>query len=102
MNIRQIKPVKIWVNGVTTSANRLKLYNYGGYNFATAEGSYASYQLGITTTVINADETVTETFQSYAEGSVVLPSSLVESWGDDDEPIWQYVLSALNLTEVTE
>lgn len=99
MNIKNIKPIKIWNNGEFKTANCFCLYNYGGYNFASAEGSYASYKLGTITSQQSGDVTV-ETFVSLAEGSVILPQELVENWGIDDEPVWNYVMAELKLTEV--
>lgn len=99
MNIKVIEPVKIWMAGNNKIANRLWLYNYGGYDFATATDSYASYRLGVVVIEV-IDEVEEERFESYAEGSVILPPELVQSWGTDDDPIWEYVMQELNLKEV--
>jgi hypothetical protein len=33
-NTRQIQPLTLWINGRTEQADRLMLYNFGGYDFA--------------------------------------------------------------------
>lgn len=97
MDSRNIKAVKIWQNGVNTSANVLKLYNYGGYSFTNSE-SYVSYRLGKIITVPTIDDGTREEFVTVTEGSLMLPFEVVQNWGDDDQPIFDYVMQALNLT----
>jgi hypothetical protein len=96
-NTRTIKPISIWNNGKTQKASSLMLYNFGGYDFATGEECFVSYRLG--NIVAAEDETMGDRFESLVENSVKLPSDLVAEWGEDDEPIWQFVITELNLTE---
>lgn len=74
------------------------LYNFHGYNF-DGKDSTVSYKLGFVELVNSPDEleTQTERWTSLYEGSVTIPDYIVQAWGEDDEPIFDYVMEALNL-----
>lgn len=91
MNTRDIQPVSFWSPTGNQDANKIMLYNFHGYNFDGSE-SVVSYKLGF----FNEEEKWT----SLSEGSVMLPNDVVQAWGADDEPIFDYVIQQLNLTEV--
>lgn len=95
MNYRTIEPVGFWSPEGTKLATRLTLYNFHGYNF-DGKDSIVSYKLQ---EVILDNEGV-ETLSSLSEGSVAIPDSVVQAWGADDEPIFDYVLDQLNLEKV--
>jgi hypothetical protein len=97
-NTRQIQPLTLWINGRTEQVDRLMLYNFGGYDFAGGADCYVSYKLGVI--IPASDGFGKDGFKSLAENSVKLPAELVAEWGEDDEPIWQYVLTELGLAEV--
>lgn len=99
MDTRKIKPVTFWTANGNKKADELKLYNFHNYNF-DASDSAVSYKLGYTVGTPDMDGNELTEFVSLNEGSVILPYQLVETWGSDDEPIWQYVLTELKLTEV--
>lgn len=67
------------------------LYNFHGYNFDGSD-SVVSYKLGF----IEAEDR----WVSLSEGSVQIPDAVVQSWASDDDPIFDYVLTQLKLTEV--
>lgn len=90
MNTREIQPVSFWTPEGEKSADTILLYNFHGYNFDETD-SIVSYKLGFIES---------EKFKSLSEGSVALPDSVVQAWGEDDEPIFDYVITQLNLTKV--
>lgn len=92
-NTRPIQPINFWRNGEDVQADSILLYNFHGYNFNGTD-SWVSYKLG-QLTVISEDES---TFLSFFEGSIPVPNTVVQEWGEDDEPIFDYVISTLNLT----
>lgn len=94
MNTRSIKTVRIWIAGSNKSADTLQLYNFAGYDFTSSPASFVSYRMGKAGT----DQDGNPTFESLSEGSITLPVELVDDWGSDDTPIWDYVATALNLT----
>lgn len=85
MNYREISPVSFWSPEGDKIATRILLYNFHGYNF-DGTNSIVSYKLQ------------DDGEKSLSEGSVSLPDTLVQAWGEDDEPIFDYVISELNLT----
>lgn len=91
MNTRNIEPVEFWTPEGNKSAGEILLYNFHGYNFDGTD-SIVSYKIG------NTDEGGKWT--SLSEGSVFLPDDIVQAWGEDDEPIFDYVIAELNLTEI--
>lgn len=97
MNTRNIKAVRLWQNGSAQNANVIMLFDFGGYTF-TASDSYVSYHLGKFATITTPDGDTREEFIILAGGSVSLPYTVVQNWGEDDQPIFDYVINALNLT----
>lgn len=90
MNIKSIQPVDFWTAEGTKTAGEIMLYNFHGYNFDGTD-SVVSYRIG---------NTVDGKWTSLNEGSVAIPDDVVQDWAADDEPIFNYVLTQLNLTEV--
>jgi hypothetical protein len=103
MNYRTIEPVEFWSPTGTNSATRILLYNFHGYNFDGTD-SYVSYKLLAVTVVTDTDEEGNEVerdvTKSLSEGSVGVPDEVVQVWGVDDEPIFDYVIDQLNLEKV--
>lgn len=98
-NIKQINPIQFWTPSGALVADCLMLYNFHDYDFNDSASS-VSYKL---MRVLQADpeaENPEVKYQSLFEGSVVLPTEIVANWGSDDSPIWNYVMTELNLTEV--
>lgn len=92
INARKIKPVSFWSKEGDKLADHILLYNFHGYNFDGTD-SWVSYKLG-KVEQINEDQ---EMFYSFFEGSVPLPNTTVQEWGENDEPIFDYVIEELNL-----
>lgn len=90
MNTRNIQSVEFWTPEGNQSAGEILLYNFHGYNFDSTD-SIVSYKIG------NTDGSGKWT--SLSEGSVFLPDTVVQAWGEDDEPIFDYVIAELNLTK---
>ena len=96
MNKREIEPVSFWTFDGTKEATHILLYNFHQYNFDGSD-SVVSYKLGYVDEVVDEDGVEYERWVSLTEGSVKLPNSLVQSWGSNDEPIFDYVVEELNL-----
>jgi hypothetical protein len=97
-NTRQIQPITFWQNGKTELAHYLMLYHFGGYDFATGQDCFVAYRLGDIRSSEN--EQTPSKFVVLREDTLPLPAELVAEWGEDDEPIWQYVLTQLDLQEL--
>lgn len=98
MKTTNIKPINIWEGGKYKTVDQLGVYNFHGYNFDGTD-SMVSYRLGVTETSEGSDGSEIKSFVSYSEGSVSVPDSIVQAWGQDDDPIVAFVLTSLNLEE---
>ena len=96
MNKRQIKPVSFWTFDGNKQATHILLYNFHQYDFDGSD-SAVSYKLGYTSSTPDLDGNPQEYWVSLTEGSVALPDNLVQSWGTDDDIIFDYVIGELNL-----
>lgn len=101
MNKRKIQPVQFWRQNGASEATHIMLYNFHNYNFDGSD-SVVSYKLGFEEVVGGPEETDVARWTSLYEGSVMLPNTVVQEWGEDDEPIFDYVMEVLNLTRDTE
>lgn len=90
-NQRTIIPVTTWVNGETKTMSVLQLDNYSGYNFTDSPG-FVTYTLCVEAGV--APDTY---YEGVTGGVVYLTWPLVENWGTDDQPIFDYVAEELNI-----
>lgn len=96
MNTRRIKPVEFWNDGNTKEATSIRLYNFHGYNF-DGSNSIVSYKLECEESFeVDGGESIAQR-TSLFEGSVSVPDDVVQSWGADDEPIFDFVIGELNL-----
>lgn len=89
INDRQIQPINLWVNGVSSTAEVITLDGYSGYNFVDSAGE-VHY-------VLSSYDAATETKTSIIQGVVQLSYDVVENWGTDDQPIFDYVAQQLNI-----
>jgi hypothetical protein len=96
MSKKQIKPVSFWTFDGNKQANEIMLYNFHQYDFDGTD-SVVSYKLGYTNSMVDPNGESQEYWVSLNEGSVKLPDSLVQSWGSDDDLIFDYVVGELNL-----
>ena len=89
-NERAIAPVNLWVNGTSFTASIFSLNGYGGYNFIDSPGEVQWTML--------AYDAVTDTKTQIMQGILPLTYALVENWGADDQPIFDYAAQELNIT----
>lgn len=92
MNKRKIQTLSFWTTSGVKQADHFMLYNFHRYNF-DGSPSMVSYKLGYLEQVGENPEY----FVSLYEGTVSLPDAVVQEWGADDEPIFDYVKEELNL-----
>jgi hypothetical protein len=90
LNERAIQPLSIWVNGQSFTASIFSLNGYGGYNFIDSPGE-------VQWTMFSYDAT-TETKTQIMQGILPLTYELVEEWGSDDSPIFEFAAQQLNIT----
>lgn len=101
INTRKINPINFWSKDGDKLADTILLYNFHGYNF-DGTTSWVSYKLGtieVTEQETEGEVVRTERFISYFEGSIPMPNTVVQAWGQEDEPIFDFVISELNLTK---
>lgn len=101
-NIRQIEEIESWIPSGVATANMLQLYNFHNYNFDGQDSSRVSYRLFSwedTGTVDGAGDPVYKQ-KIVNEGTVIIPDSVVQSWGTDDGVIFDYVIANLGLVQV--
>ncbi len=84
-----INPVSIWSNGQTTSVSVIRFDVFGGYHFGIGD-AHVRYVL---CAVVN--NTLVDVFG----GMVNIPVDVVNAWTTDDNVIYNYVLSQLNLSK---
>lgn len=87
-NIRQISPKSVWTNAGEKSATALSLINFKDYHFDNGNGTVIYGLIGPD----NSDG-----MEIYFEGSIVIPSSVIQNWGESDDIIWNYVGEQLNV-----
>lgn len=95
MNKRNIQPVSFWTPNGEKQASKIKLFNFHDYNFNQEDTSRVNWNL---LEVVTIDEV--ESFNVLDSGSVLIPYAIVETWGEDDEPIFDYVITTLGLTKI--
>ena len=115
-NLRQITPISFWFPTGQREADHILLYNFHAYNFDSSD-SMVSYKLVKVTertvqvalpqapgilTEEQFEEKIVQDLESIYEGSISIPHDVVQEWGKDDEPIFDFVISQLNLTKVEE
>ena len=87
-NTRQIQPISTWTPDGEKEISVLAVSNFYDYHFDNGSGKI-EYKL----ISVNPQVGATEHFT----GVVEIPSSIVQQWGADDEPIFQYVAQTLGL-----
>jgi len=100
-NEKEIQPIQTWVNGETKTMVLLRIDNYFGYDFMMNPG-YAHYCLCTYREEQQTDyddNTITVAIKpTIIDGNIQLPWTLIETWGSDDTPIFDYVAQQLNIT----
>lgn len=96
-NTRQIEPTTIW----SPSGNRVAIYlgliNFFDYRFDNQGGTATYTLLGMQD---NPDGI--QTAVDLYTANIVIPSEIVQQWGESDEIIFIYVASQLNLTLIID
>ena len=92
-NQREITPINIWSQGFTYQANVLRLSLYTGYDFIASPGQ-VHYDL--IQHEVDVDGSIFESV--LADGNIPLTYQLVETWGVNDQPIFDYVAQQLQIT----
>lgn len=102
-NEKEIQPIQTWVNGETKTMVILRIDNYFGYDFLMNPG-YAHYCLCTyreeEQTDYDGNTILVSIKPTIIDGNIQLPWSLVENWGTDDQPIFDYVAQQLNITYI--
>lgn len=102
-NEREIQPIQTWVNGEVKTMSILRLDNYFGYDFMMNPGMVHYCLCGYSEeqqTDIDGNPITVINKPSIIDGNIQMTWQLIENWGQDDEPIFAYVLQTLNLTEI--
>lgn len=91
-----IQPITTWVNGQTKLLKVMRLDNYFQYDFLMSPGRvhYCLCEEGSYTDEQGAEQTI---YVSVIDGNIDLTWELVNAWGSDDTPIFDYVLQTLGL-----
>lgn len=92
-NTRQIEPTSIWSPTGNTQATFLGLINFFDYHFDNGGGTATYSLIGMQD---NGDGIATAVDLYIA--NINIPSSIVETWGENDDVIFQYVATTLGLT----
>lgn len=92
VNEREIAPVNIWLNGVSSTAVIFSLDGYSGYNFVDNPGQVHYNMLSY--------DAVTDTKTIVLAGVCTLDWATVQAWGADDQIVFDYVALQLNITLV--
>jgi hypothetical protein len=86
--MKQIQPVSIWGNGTTEQAEILNVY---GINLQL--GKSADFYYSISSKNSNADIGI-----QLAQGNLSMNDEEYNEWGNDDDYVWEFVATKLNLT----
>lgn len=92
----EIIPITIWKDGVTKTLSVLKLDNYFQYDFLMSPGM-VHYCICESKTYTLEDGTEATHYVSVIDGNIQMTWEIIEDWGTDDTPIFDYVLNQLNL-----
>lgn len=88
-----INPIETWQNGGVKYLPLIRFNFYSNYDFKGSPG-FVNYSL----CELCHDASGIPYYQNVHNSVIDLPWSLIENWGNDDTPIFDYVLQQLNLT----
>lgn len=83
-NLKSIQQFSALVGGELKTANSIVFTNFKGYDFSGNSGGSIEYAVGFSDG---------EVFVPLSNGECGLPYELVENWGNDDNVIFDYVIS---------
>jgi len=104
-NTRTIQPTTVWTPTGEKSATIFALTDFFGYYFDNGGGT-VTYTLsgmesaGTTTLEDGTVVPLPESAVTYFTANMLIPSSVVQSWGASDDVIFNYVAGQLNLVIV--
>jgi hypothetical protein len=102
-NTRPIQPVSVWSPSGPKTAIYLGLTNFSDYHFDGGGGTVSYTLIGLQDNgdYVIDDGTVVENPPSSVDlynANLLVPSSVVQQWGESDSIIFEYVASQLGLT----
>lgn len=92
-NTRQIEPTLVWSPSGNSIATFLGLINFFDYHFDNGGGTVTYSLIGMK----NNDDGI-ETAVDLYMSNINIPSSVVVTWGENDDVIFEYVAITLGLT----
>lgn len=92
----EINPIQVWHQGLIKTLDVFLLEQYSGYDFNENAGRVI-YRIGKYGEATNEHGELVSAISWIVAGPIDLPYSLVENWGNDDTPIFEYVAQQLNL-----
>lgn len=101
-NTRRIQPHEIdTLSGVKT-ATIFSLTNLRGYNFDNSSAEATLKFIGVESSGTSIDEngnayTLPESAVEYASVDIVIPSSVIMNWGQDDDIVFNFVATWFGL-----
>lgn len=100
-NTRNIKPVtkESYASSGPKEVSMIKLANFYGYDFDSSYGK-VYYELYAINKQFTDKGLPLEYIELVTFGEVELPQDIVNSWGADDEMIFDYVLQQLGLEKL--
>lgn len=98
-NAREIESVNLWVSGVQKTADVITMDNYVGYDFRGTPGQIY-YTLNEYSEKTEEDGSVRSILTPLVDGKIFLTTEVADSWGQDDQVIFDFVTSQLNITLV--
>ena len=84
MNTRDIQQFDIWSPQGLQPVNKLKFLTFYGYEFNDGPG-YVDYQL------------LGPNNEMQYQATLLIPESIVQQWGADDDVVWDYAANTLGL-----
>lgn len=103
-NERKIEPVTAFSPTGVQTAEYIQLFNFSGYNFDGSDMAYVNYELSFYVPEVHENPEVEQKFARgvVCGGTIRIPDEIVQSWGADDEPIFEYVIETLGLVKASE
>lgn len=95
-NAREIQPITLWINGSTATADVITMDNYIGYDFRGTPGQ-VSYTLNTYSEKTEDDGSIRGILTPLIDGRIPLTVTVADSWGQDDQVIFDFVSSQLNI-----
>lgn len=104
VNERRIEPVTAFSPQGIRTAEYIQLYNFHQYNFDGQDSALVNYELVFYVPEVQEDPEAEPKLARGVvfSGTIGIPDDVVQSWGADDEPIFDYVIETLGLVKFVE